>query len=57
MPIRRMPVGDKLPRHAALVLNKDLADYKFANHMMGDAFEYKLGAPLQDYGSMLRGSV
>jgi hypothetical protein len=52
-----MPVGDKLPRHAALVLNKDLTDYKYANHMMGDAFEYKLGAPLQDYAKHVTGAV
>jgi hypothetical protein len=44
-----MSAGDKLPLNAALVLNKDLADYKYEFHMMGDTWVYRFGEPLQDY--------
>src|ERR1017187_894458 len=40
---------DKSPARIALVLDKDLTEYKFTRHAMGDSFVSSLGPPLQDY--------
>ena len=40
-----LAAGDKLPLTAALVMNKDLLDYKYEFHMMGDTWVYRFGEP------------
>ena len=44
-----LPVSQKLPHRAALVLNQELADYKYEMKMMGDTWVYPFGPALQDY--------
>jgi hypothetical protein len=51
-----LAAGDKLPLTAALVMNKDLLDYKYEFHMMGDTWVYRFGEPLQDYARRLAGA-
>ncbi len=45
----QLPPGQKLPHHAALVLNPEFSNYKYEARVMGDKFVYPLGAPLRDY--------
>ena len=40
---------DRSPARIALVLDKDLTEYKYTRHAMGDSFVSSLGPPLQDY--------
>jgi hypothetical protein len=40
---------DKSSARVALVLDKDLTEYKYTRHTMGDSFVSPLGQPLQDY--------
>lgn len=40
---------DKCPARVALVLDKDLAEYKYTRHAMGDSYVSHLGQPIQDY--------
>ena len=40
---------DKSPTRIALVLNKDLIEYKHTMSMMGDTYVSPLGPPLQEY--------
>ena len=51
-----LAAGDKLPLTAALVINKDLLDYKYEFHMMGDTWLYPFGEPLQDYARRVAGA-
>lgn len=41
--------GNTLPIRAGLVLNKELADYSYTLHYVGDSWLYDFGPPLQDY--------
>ena len=40
---------DKSPARIALVLDKDLTEYKYTRHAMGDSYVSPLGPPLQNY--------
>jgi hypothetical protein len=44
-----LPACDKYPARIALVLNKDLIEYKHTMSMMGDSYVSPLGPPLQEY--------
>jgi hypothetical protein len=44
-----LPVGERLPLHATLVLSKEFTEFKQQFSTMGDTFIYPLGQPLADY--------